>query len=355
MAKSFGLLAVCLASYLVSMSALPTAQARQAGEPADVRWQPASELFVYPRREASATVVARNESQISAELAAVIKRIPVDVGESVKAGDVLAVLDETDAQLSLSQVQAQRDGLQARLRLARDQLKRARELKTNNFVSADTVSQRTAEVVSLRAELSAVDAQVAIAESRLGKTTLRAPYDAVVSLRQAQLGELTSPGAVLFSLVEQGGERVAAQVPGLLARGIERRPPAMFLFVSGDIEVPVRLTLLSPVITRASRTREARFAFVEKVLAPGMEGRIVWPDGGAHLPAGVIVQRNGELGVFTVDGETARFTPVPGAREGRPALTDLPPEMPIIMRGQARLQAGDPINAKQFNAAGSAR
>jgi len=62
------------------------AGARQTGEPADVRWQPASELFVYPSREASASVLARNESQISAELAAVITDIPVDVGQPVKAG-----------------------------------------------------------------------------------------------------------------------------------------------------------------------------------------------------------------------------------------------------------------------------
>lgn len=329
--------------------------AREAGEPADVRWQPASQLFVYPRREASASVLARNESQISAELAAVIKKIPVDVGQTVKAGDVLAVLDQTDAQLNLAQVQAQRNGLQARLRLARDQLKRARELKTNNFVSADAVSQRTVEVVSLRAELAAVDAQVAIAESRIGKTTIRSPYDAVVSLRQAQLGELTSPGAVLFSLVERGGERVAAQVPSTLAQAIDQRPPTQFSFVSGDLKIPVRLTLLSPVITRASRTREARFAFVDQPLSPGLEGRIVWPDGGAHLPAVVMVQRDGEQGVFTVDNEMARFVPVPGAREGRPALTQLPPETPIIMRGQARLQTGDPISARQLDAAGSAR
>jgi len=312
-------------------------------------------LFVYPRREASATVLARNESQISAEFSAVIKRISVDVGQSVKAGDVLAMLDETDAQLSLEQVQAQRNGLQARLRLARDQLKRARELKTNNFVSVDTVSQRTAEVVSLRADLAAVDAQVAIAQSRIAKTVVRAPYDAVVSQRQAQLGELTSPGAVLFSLVELGGERVAAQIPTALGKTIENRPPERFLFVSDDVEVAVQLRQLSPVITRSSRTREARFTFVEEPLAAGLEGRIVWPDGGAHLPTVVMVQRDGRQGVFTVENEAAVFVPLPGAHEGRPALTDLSPDTPVIMVGQERLQSGDPVTARRQKAAASAR
>lgn len=346
---------VWIVCVIAALLAATNVAARQAGEPAEIRWQAAGELFVYPRREASATVLARNESQISAELAAVIKRIAVDVGQSVKAGDILAMLDETDAQLSLEQVQAQRDGLQARLRLARDQLKRARELKTNNFVSVDTVSQRTAEVVSLRAELAAVDAQVAIAQSRVTKTAVRAPYDAVVSQRQAQLGELTAPGAVLFSLVELGGERVAAQISTALAKGIEDRPPKRYLFVSDDVEVAVQLMQLSPVITRASRTREARFTFIEEPLAAGLEGRIVWPDGGAHLPSAVMVQREGRLGVFTVEDETAVFVPVPDAREGRPALTDLAADVPVIMLGQERLQSGDPVSARQHTAAASAR
>ena len=333
----------------------PDAAARQAGEPASVRWQTASSLFVYPRREASANVHARNESRISAELSAVIRDIAIDVGQSVQAGDLLARLDQVDAQLSLDQVQAQRDGLQARLRLARDQLKRSRELKTNNFVSVDAVNQRSAEVVSLRAELSAVNAQVAIAQRRVEKTAIRAPYDAVVSSRQAQLGELTTPGAVLFSLVELGGERVVAQIPSALAAGIELRSPREFWFATDGGKVPVRLLQLSPVITRSSRTREARFAFVDAPVAAGAEGRLVWQDGGQHLPPGVIVRRADKLGVFSFKGDEALFIPLPGAREGRPALNKLAPDTPVITRGQERLQAGDPVAPKQVQATGSTR
>ncbi|MGH1359040.1 MAG: efflux RND transporter periplasmic adaptor subunit [Burkholderiaceae bacterium] len=353
---SFHAAGVLLAVALAGGAVLPVhAQDRQVSgsgptEPLPVRWRQVSDAVVYPRREAQASVLARNQSQVSAELSAVIKSIAVDVGQRVKAGDLLATLDPTDARLSLAQVQAQRDGLRARLRLAQSQLKRARELKTNNFVSTDAVNQRTAEVVSLRAEAAGADAQVAIAQRRLDKAQVKAPFDAVISARQAQLGELTSPGAPMFTMVELGGEQIAAQIANESALALERAPAERFYFQSDQLAAPLRLLRISPVITRQTRTREARFSFAGEPLPAGTEGRLVWQSGLPHLPPALMVQRNGELGVFTVQEGRAVFVPVPGAQEGRPARSELPPNMPVITEGQARLQSGQAVNPRPAGA-----
>lgn len=323
-------------------------------EPVAVKWQRADQVFVYPLREAQASVLARNESRLSAELSAVIESIVVDVGQQVAAGDVLALLDPTDAELALAQVQAQLNGLRARLRLAQAQLKRARELKTNNFVSTDAVNQRSAEVVSLRAETAGAQAQVAIAQRRLLKAQIRAPFDAVVSARQAQLGELTTPGAILFTLVELGGEQVAAQMAYIAAAALSTDGVEQFEFMANGLRAPVTLLRVSPVISRQTRTREARFAFVESALAPGTEGRLIWRDGKAHIPSSLLVRRASQLGVFVVQDATAVFVAVTGAQEGRPAATTLPPQSAIVVSGQERLQPGQSVEARQFESAGAA-
>lgn len=313
-------------------------------EPESVRWRPAAQVHMFPRREAPASVLARNQSRISAQVSAVINTIEVDVGQQLAAGDLLLTLDPGDIELSLAQVQAQRDGLRARLRLAESQLKRARELKTNNFVSTDAVNQRTAEVVSLRAEAAAVDAQVEIARSQLAKTRIRSPFDAVVSARQAQLGELTTPGAPLFTLTELGGEQVAAQIPDRLAQALEAAPVERFDLQSGARSVPLRLLRISPVVSPQTRTREARFSFAASALPAGTEGRVVWQSGLAHLPPRVIVRRDGELGVFSARDGRAVFIPLPNAQEGRPARSSLAAELPVITEGQARLQPGQAVS-----------
>jgi len=62
------------------------------------------------------------------------------------------------------------------------------------------------------------------------------------------------------------------------------------------------------------------------------------------VPVAQIVQRGMSFGVFVAASDTARFVPIPGAQEGRPALVDLPPDTLIVVRGQARLQDGDSLS-----------
>lgn len=318
------------------------AAAQDNGPPAvRVETAPLASRVVHPRREAPAQVVARNQSRISAEIAAVVREISADVGQAVAAEAPLARLDDRDTRLALRQVMAERDGLRARLELAQRQLDRARELESNNFIATEAVNQRSAEVVSLRAELNAVEARVAVAQRQLDKTVVRAPYDAVVSARSAQVGELTSPGAPLFTLVQRGDEEVHADIPAERAGSL--LSAARIVFVSDGPEHVVELVRVSPVISGDTRTRAARLRFVERPPAIGTDGRLRWADPAPHLPPALIVRRGDVLGAFTVRDGRARFVALPGAQEGRAAPVALPPDTPIVVSGQAALRDGDPV------------
>ena len=70
------------------------------------------------------------------------------------------------------------------------------------------------------------------------------------------------------------------------------------------------------------------------------------------LPADYLVRRDGKLGVFILDGETARFHPLPQAEDGRPARIELDPDTRLIGDGRQRLRDGDAV--RQSEKAGGA-
>jgi RND family efflux transporter MFP subunit len=331
-----------LGRFLISVGlslSLVLATSATAQTALSVQVAPASELFVRPAREAQAVVKARNASRISSEVTAVVLEINTDVGQQVGAGELLAKLDDTDVRLSMAQAVAQRDGLRASLSLARRQLKRLKDLKTKNFVSTEAVNQRSAEVVTLRAELKGSDARVAVIKRQLVKCLVRAPFDAVVSERSAQIGELTVPGTPLFTLVQVGDEEVSASLSTADASYLTK--DADYEFNAQGSRVALKLLRVSPLVSERTRTREARFSFSADALASGTQGVVRWADSRVHLPPKVLVRRDNKLGVFVLRENVARFIAIESAQEGRPAPTNLAGTEKVIVGGQARLQDGD--------------
>ncbi|HVL56741.1 MAG TPA: efflux RND transporter periplasmic adaptor subunit, partial [Burkholderiaceae bacterium] len=298
------------AAAALAVAAAVAAQAPPNGEPT-VTVAAFGDVQVRLQREAPASVVARNESRLAAEVTARIVAIDALVGQTVQRGQVLARLDDVDFRLALSRLQAQRDALQARLQLAERQLQRSVELQRQNFISPEALNQRETEVTSLRADLRVLDAQLATARRQIDKTLIRAPFDGVVRERAAQLGELATPGAPLFVLVESDATEVSAQ---LQVADAERFADADDVhFDTGLRRYPLQLLRISPLTRPESRTREARLAFAGDGphAPPGTAGRLVWHDPRPAVPPALVVRRNGQLGVFVVDDGRARFVPLP--------------------------------------------
>lgn len=311
----------------------------------EVTAQSLSELVIHAEREAPAAAVSLNESRIAAEVSAVVREIPVQVGEIVERDAVLARLDPRDYELAVQRAQAALQSVQARIKLAEFQLERARELHKRNFASEDTLTQRETELDVLRAERAAAVAQLESARRELAKCTVSAPFDAIVQARSAQVGELAAPGTPLLTLIDRSRIEVSAQIQprdgdSLAAAGEIR-------FAGAGHEHAVRLLRVSPAIDRGTRTREARLAFVGDGVPPGSEGRIRWRADEPLLPADLLSRRGGRLGVFVAADGIARFVALEQAQEGRPAPITLAPDTPIILDGRFGLQDGDRISLRR--------
>lgn len=328
--------------YLGSLFLLSSVAAA-ADVPHAVTWQPLGELLIQAQHEAPAAAQSLNESRIASEVTAVVRTLPVQVGEVVEAGATLVELDPRDAQLALDRAQAALAAAQARIRLAEFQLQRARELHERNFASADTLTQRETELALAQAERAAATAQVASAQRDLDKCTIRAPYRAIVHARSAQLGELAAPGSPLLTLIDVSRIEVSAQIQPQDSASLQAADD--ILFVAPGTRYAVRLLRISPAIDRATRTQEARLPFSGQAAPPGTEGTIRWQGETNLLPADLLSRRNGRLGVFVADGDTARFAVLEQAQEGRPVAVTLAPATRVIVDGRFSLQDGVKIAA----------
>jgi RND family efflux transporter MFP subunit len=332
---SIGLIALVLLIPLAASSAAP----------APVQLRAASELLLPAAASAAASVLSPNDAVLSAEIAAPVQRVAADVGARVERGSVLIELDCTDIRLALAQAVAQKDAANARVALAVQRMQRAQQLAERNYVSADELLAISTEQQAAQAEAKVVDAQRAIAARQVDKCRVTAPFDAVVMERQAQVGALAAPGTPLMRVVDVSSTEVEARLAEADARSLEGAQA--IAFETQGRRYPLELIRVSDVVEPATRSRIARLRFADAAAAAGTSGSLHWQASGGRLPAHLLVQRDGQLGVFVADNGVARFVAVPGALPGRPADVDRAPGRMIVVEGQQALHDGMPISTQE--------
>ncbi|MBE0615677.1 MAG: efflux RND transporter periplasmic adaptor subunit [Burkholderiales bacterium] len=310
--------------------------------------KPLSEIAVYPERQASAQAVSLNESRIAAEIAGRIEAIPVRVGERVARGAVLARIECRDYELARDRASASIKGVDARIALADQQLRRARDLAARGFFSKEALASRETEVQVLRADREQARAQFDTAARAVGKCTIRAPFAAIVRERLGQVGELAAPGSPLVALSDADRVEVSVQLQSSDVASLSKAPDVRF--AADGITRELALLRISPAISPQARTREARLRFKGDPAAAGASGAVIWRDSQPHITADLVVRRDGALGVFVDEGGVARFHPIAGAQEGRLTAVALPREARIAVSGQLTLRDGQRLNGQNPDA-----
>ncbi|MCB1850347.1 MAG: efflux RND transporter periplasmic adaptor subunit [Gammaproteobacteria bacterium] len=295
-------------------------------------------VLFYPTRTAPANVVSRNDSKISAEVSAVIERIPVEVGQVVEPGTPLVELHQSDINLAIREAEATMKSLQAQSEQASSQLQRVRSLASKQSVTAELLGQRETEVKVSVAALTAQKIRVESLQRELNKTIARAPFKAIVIERIANVGELAMPGTPLVRVMDASNIEVVAELQSYDVPSLSHASSA--LLVTRNNEYTVRLKRIIPVIDEQERSQEVRLDFVGSSALIGTDGHLAWRENSPYLPADLLVRRNGFIGVFVEDGGTARFVEFPNAEEGRPIMNILPLNSRVIKDGRFVVQDG---------------
>ena len=178
--------------------AIQTTTARLVGGPGAA---PASVL------DASGYVVARRQATVSSKLTGKVMELMIEEGSRVQEGQILARIDDTNIRTQLELARSQLDAaraqlteVQVQLAEAERNLRRTRELADRKLVSQAALDTAQAEVDSQRARLRSTQLNVTVAErgvavqaQQLEDAVVRAPFTGVITVKNAQPGEMISP------------------------------------------------------------------------------------------------------------------------------------------------------------------
>ncbi len=310
----------------------------QSDSPIAVYADTLKNLAIFIQYKAPAVAVALNNSKINAEVNAKIIDIPVNVGQVIKKNTVIARLNCRDYELTKQQKQMVAKSLLAKVDFAKYQLQRAQKLSKQQAVAEELLKQRETDLIVLQAEQEGNKVQLKQAQYNVGKCTLLAPFKAVVIDRLGQVGELASPGTPLVRLLDIDNIEVSAKLQAHQVVSLEKA--AMPKFVSRTSEYALKLRAITASIDTRERTQDVRLTFQGKSALPGEAGELIWSVDKPHIPAELLVRRQGKIGVFIVQNNTAKFFPIDGAVEGRPALAAFASDQLIVTKGRFRLQDG---------------
>lgn len=161
----------------------------------------------------SGTVAARTESRLGFRVAGKLTERAVNLGQHVKAGQLLARLDAQDYRLAADAARAQLDAATTQRDLARADLARYRALREKNFISAAEMERREAQLKGAQAQLDQARAQLAAQSNQAAYTQLLADAAGVVTGVDAEAGQVVTAGTPVIRLARDGERDAVFAVP----------------------------------------------------------------------------------------------------------------------------------------------
>ena len=245
------------------------------GEPVAVR---VTEVTIIENVPAS--VEATQATLISSRLMARIVAVKVRAGDSVKRGDLLLELENSDIKAQVQQAEARIRASSARLTEARQNLDRVEKLQQGGVMSVSDLDKAKANHEALLAEMAMARQTLEEARTALSYTEITAPFDGRVVDRFAEPGDTAQPGTKLLALYNPLSLRVEAQVREHLALGLEVGQALQVEIPSLEKVVDAVIEERVPAADPGSRSFlvKAGVAF-DKNMLPGMYARLLVPAG----------------------------------------------------------------------------
>lgn len=213
-----GLLAACATTDKPKTTATPPAETRPDTLPAlKLSKTPVEKTVSLPGE-----LLPDDRVQVYAKIPGYVRRINVDIGSMVHRGQVLAVLDAPEQQARLTEVRSQLQAATARLTASRDIYVRLRRAAQTPGIVAESELERVRnQYLSDSAGVQAIRASAGAARDIAAYLTLRAPFDGVVTKRQADVGSYVggSANVPVLELENNRTLRLRVAVPEVLTGG----------------------------------------------------------------------------------------------------------------------------------------
>ena len=302
-------------------------------------------LKITVNRSIPAEVISLREATVASQLSTTVTELPLLVGDYVVEQQPIARLDCQDNQLVLQQNRSELAALSANRVLASQQLERLEKLRKSNNASEEEINQKQAELNVVKARINAQNIAIKIAARQVDKCEIKAPFDGIVTEVHSASGNFVTPGSAVATVVDTKNIELSARINTTELTETENNN---LYFLYQDRTYPVQIRTVLNIVNSQTQNQYMRLRFIENNPLPGSNGRLQWTLPGTTLPASLVVNRNGESGIFIVENTSdipvARFVAIPGAKPGQPVLVDLNEDTLIVTDGRFALADGEPVS-----------
>lgn len=362
-------LVVLIAIIVVLFGGKPAAQKKKedtAPKPAlTVTTAQPSQARLPIKMTANGTITAWQEAIIGSESNGLrLTDVRVNVGDTVRKGQVLATFFAATTQADVLQARASVMEAEANAADAKNNAERARTLESSGALSTQQINQYLTTEQTAKAKADAARATLSVQELRLTQTQVLAPDDGVISARNATVGAVVGVGTELFKLIRQGRLEWRAEVTSTELGNIATGTAALITAANGSkVKGKVRMIAptvdaqnrsaivyvdLSPAAAGTSPARAGMFATGEFDL--GMSSALT-------VPQQSIVIRDGFSYVFRLntDNRVTQIKVQPGRRltGSIEVVSGITADAVVVANGAGFLNDGDLVNVVPAKAAES--
>lgn len=283
---------------------------------------------------------------VASEIAGTTVALDIPEGRYVKAGHLLARLDDAEAR-------ATRSIARARLTNATARLSRLRSLRASSVSSEQALDDAVAE-------FDAAQGEVDEAETRLRKTEIRAPFAGILGLRRVNQGQYLDPGDPVVEISQVDPLELEFGLPQRYAGELELDQTVFGTVGECGQRFEARVDAIDPRVDPATRSMrlQASVPNPDGALFPGMAVRVRLVIGAISdavvIPQEAIIRQGTKHRVYVVDGEGRAHqhdvTLGTFFADGVHVRTGVDPGETVVVAGHQKLQEGAPTRPQPYQA-----
>ncbi|HEY6895844.1 MAG TPA: efflux RND transporter periplasmic adaptor subunit, partial [Rhodocyclaceae bacterium] len=317
---------------------------------------------------ATGYVVAQRKAAVATKATGRLEWLGVQEGSVVKAGQVIARLEQLDVAASARQAAAGVQSAKAELQDAKVGLDRAKDLAQKKFIAVSALDAAQARFDKARAAVAVAEAARSGADVAVDQTQIRAPFDGVVLTKAANVGDIVTPfssaleskGAVV-TMADMDTLEVEADVAEANLSKIKvGQPCEIALDAFPELRLRGEVSRLVPTVDRAKASVMTKVRFVDRDprVLPEMSAKVAFLSAAVpeaeRQPLTVVhkdalAQRDGRSQVFIVhEGEAKAVTVSVGRAIGDlVAVSGLKPGDKVVLHPSEKLRDGSRVTAAQ--------
>jgi membrane fusion protein, multidrug efflux system len=300
----------------IAVLAATLAACRQEPEPQPPEIRPVRAVTI-EKRDTSVPVVlsgsiqAEDQAPLAFRISGRMIARTVNVGDRVRAGQVVARLDTQNEQNAARTARANLSAAQGQLTHARSVLQRRVPLAARGAVAQTELDQAREGVQTAQAAVDAAEAQLKFANDQLGFADLMADAPGVVTAVGAEPGEVVQAGRMILTVARQGGRDAVFDVSGQVLRSTPKDVPIMVSLTDDpSVTASGRIREVAPQADPVTRTFEVKVGLTNPPpamrLGATVTGRLqLDPSLTIDIPATALTRSNGQPAVWIVDPATS--------------------------------------------------